>query len=196
MALLLNDLKPHRWTALYSSLPEVLKEQDVQLSPRHCSYRYIMKRQIEVIVKSWNNPANTDLCKVVQQIATDYRAYIKEVDPNLTAWALLVKKEDFSIDDHFREICSDHYYEYEIGQDYSILMTRLYQQNDEDVDVSKFIRKTLLEQNGFCAEQQHISSNEYAPVSEATKPKPKVKDQIKKKVFRPHGKLPQECHIF
>ena len=103
MALLLNDLKPHRWTAEFSTLPEILKEQDVQLSPRHCSYRYIMKRQIEVIVHSWNNPANTNLSKVVQNIATDYRAYIKEVDPNLTTWALLVKRQDCQLDEHFIE---------------------------------------------------------------------------------------------
>ena len=136
-----------------------------------------MKRQIDVIVKSWNNATNKDLCKVVQQIASDYRAYIKEIDPNLTTWALLVKKQDYKFDDQFRELCGDYYFEYMIGKDYLCVMTRIYQQNDEDIEDAKNIRKFLFEQNGFCAEQQYITSNEYAPVSEPTKPQPVDKKQ-------------------
>ena len=130
----------YRWAPLYD-LPLYLDEDDVVWTGRGINPD---KRQKTWIVDAWNNPMNTNLEDVAQEVANACKTSPGTYggsNGTLTSWALLIKQSAYDFDLSVKGNCS--YYEYSLPADYLYVVAFKDQQNDYFLKSAKYVRNNL-----------------------------------------------------
>ena len=73
-------------------LPLKLTEGDLFITKRSPAD---VDGQRELIAREWNNRNNADLPAVAQAIANAYKSEVNKAEWTVTAWALLIRQEDY-----------------------------------------------------------------------------------------------------